>query len=632
MCGFAGVIGGGYSAVVRSRQLAEMLATISHRGPDDEGIWIDEVAQLALGHRRLSVLDLSIAGHQPMISGSGRFVIIFNGEIYNHLLLRPMLGANVRWRGHSDTETLLECLESWGLRRTLEAAVGMFALAVWDRWDRTLFLARDRVGEKPLYYGWQDGHFLFGSELKALRAHPAFSAVVDWSAVSTFLRRNYVPAPSTIYQGIFKLQPGTLLTLTEADRVRHLSPEPEAYWSMGEVALNGLEEPFKGTFGDAVDELQDLLAEAVRIQSVADVPVGAFLSGGVDSSAVTAVMNRISPGNVTTFSVGMPDRVMDESTHAASVARHLGTRHIAHVIQPKEALDLIPRINQIWDEPFADSSQLPMLLLSSIARESVTVALSGDGGDEFFLGYSQYLFYQRLWRYRGLGAFPWKAMLSPLGVMQSNPAVDRFSRRARAIYSAWRQPDGQQLNAFWMDAYRGGPVPIRTQAGVQLNEAPLLRDVASSAGLYDSVTYLPDDILVKVDRASMACSLEVRAPLLDHRIIEFAYKLPLEFKIHRGIGKRVLREVLYREVPRHLVDRPKMGFSIPLAGWLRNELRDWAESLISSIPLNHPQFDRASIDGMWNEHLAGRDRTSQLWAVLVLTGFLDLKSPEVSTS
>ena len=630
MCGFAGVVGGGDSAAIRSRQLADMLATISHRGPDDEGIWVDEAAQLALGHRRLSVLDLSIAGHQPMISASGRFVIVFNGEIYNHLLLRPMLGADVRWRGHSDTETLLECLESWGLRRTLEAAVGMFALAVWDRLDRTLFLARDRVGEKPLYYGWQNGHFLFGSEIKALRAHPAFSPAVDWSAVSTFLRCNYIPAPSTIYTNIFKLQAGTYLALTEADRVHHLSPEPKAYWSMGEVALKGLEEPFKGSFGDAVDELQHLLAEAVRLQSIADVPVGAFLSGGIDSSAVAAIMNRVSPGNVTTFSVGMPDRAMDESTHAASVARHLGTRHIAHVIQPREALNLIPRINQIWDEPFADSSQLPMLLLSSIARESVTVALSGDGGDEFFLGYSQYLFYQRLWRYRRLGAFPWEAMLSPLSPMQRNPAVDRFSRRARAIYSAWRQPDAQQLNAYWMDAYRDGPVPIRTQTGVQLNEAPLLRDVASSAALYDSVTYLPDDILVKVDRASMACSLEVRAPLLDHRIIEFAHKLPFEYKIHRGVGKRVLREVLYREVPRQLVDRPKMGFAIPLGGWLRVELRDWAESLISSIPLNHPELDKTCINRLWSEHLAGRERTSQMWAVLVLTGFLDLTSDKGS--
>ena len=632
MCGFAGVIGGGDSTVVRSGWLAEMLGTISHRGPDDEGIWVDELAQVALGHRRLSVLDLSIAGHQPMISASGRFVIIFNGEIYNHLLLRPMLGADAEWRGHSDTETLLECLESWGLRRTLEAAVGMFALAVWDRADRTLFLARDRVGEKPLYYGWQKGHFLFGSEIKAIRAHPAFSPAVNWSAVSTFLRRNYVPAPSTMYQDIFKLQAGTYLALTEADRVRQRCPEPKAYWSMGEAALKGLEEPFKGSFGDAVDELQYLLTEAVRLQSIADVPVGAFLSGGIDSSAVAAIMNRVSPGNVTTFSVGMPDREMDESTHAAKVAQYLGTRHIAHEIQPQEALNLIPKINHIWDEPFADSSQLPMLLLSSIARKHVTVALSGDGGDELFLGYPQYQFYQRLWRYRSLGGLPWEAMLSPLNLFQRFPAADRFSRRARAICSAWRQPDAHQLSTYWMDAYRGGPVPIRARACVQLNEPPLLRDVASSAALYDAVTYLPDDILVKVDRASMASSLEVRAPLLDHRIIEFAYKLPLEYKIHHGVGKRVLREVLYREIPRELVDRPKMGFSIPLGSWLRDELRDWAEDLISSIPLHHSELDRASIDRMWSEHQAGRDRTSQLWAVLVLKGFLDLTSDKGSRS
>lgn len=623
MCGLAGFLHGGLSFDAASARLEDMLATIVHRGPDDGGVWIDEVNRVALGHRRLSVLDLSFAGHQPMESPGGRYVLVFNGEIYNHLDLRRMLGPEVEWRGHSDTETLLACFESLGLERTLRATIGMFSLALWDRSDRTLFLARDRMGEKPLYFGWQNKCFLFGSELKALRAHPAFARSIDWSAASTFLRLGYIPAPSTIYSGLFKLLPGTYIGLTEAHAAQRVSPEPTPYWSLTEVALGGLDVPFEGSLEEAVDELQSLLADAVRLQSIADVPLGAFLSGGIDSSAVVAVMNSVTPGSITTFSIGMPDRAMDESAHASAVARHLGTKHVEHTIQPQEALALIPRITEIWDEPFADSSQIPTFLLSSIARRTVIVALSGDGGDEFFLGYSQYQFYQRLWKSRGLGRLPWNTLLSAGRVVGRFPKAGRFFTRAQSIIEAWRQPNAQQLNGYWMDPYRGGPVPLLTEGEIERRECPALLDIASSVGLCDARTYLPDDILVKVDRASMACSLETRCPLLDHRIIEFAYRLPLDYKIHRGVGKRVLREVLYRFVPRDLVDRPKMGFSIPLGTWLRSELREWAESLISTIPNSHPQLDRTHISQLWREHLAGRERTSQLWAVLVLLCFLD---------
>lgn len=622
MCGITGFIDKAFSREHAQPRLANMLSKISHRGPDDGGIWCDEQYGVALGHRRLSILDLSPAGHQPMASACGRYVIVFNGEIYNHLDLRRSLSAEIIWRGHSDTETLLSCFMTLGIEETLKSTVGMFAFALWDKQEKTLTLARDRIGEKPLYYGWQKGVFLFGSELKALRAHPSFEGTTDWNAASTFLRLNYIPAPATIYQGIYKLVPGTTLCLTQADIQQKALPSPRPYWSLGDVALNGLENPFTGSFEEAVDELEALVRRSVQLQSVADVPVGAFLSGGIDSSTVVAMMKTATTSQVTTFSIGMPDAKMDESQHAAAVARHLGTNHVEHIIQPREALDLIPRLSQIWDEPFADSSQIPTYLVSQLARKQVTVALSGDGGDEFFLGYPQYEFYQKLWRYRQLGKLPWGAAFAAISPFANNHRVALALRRAKSIVGAWRQPDSQALNRYWVDRYRQGNVPLAQQQGVGLLNFPLLPDPATTAGLWDAGTYLPDDILVKVDSASMANSLETRGPLLDHRIIEFAYSLPIEYKLRCGVNKSVLREVLYRHVPKQIVDRPKMGFSIPLATWLRNDLRPWAENLIDQIPGDHLQFNKPQIMQIWNSHLSGQEHTEQLWGIFSLIQFV----------
>jgi asparagine synthase (glutamine-hydrolysing) len=627
MCGITGFIHLGASRDVSSSRLAAMLKPIHHRGPDDGGVWVDEQYGVALGHCRLSILDLSAAGHQPMASACGRFVIVFNGEIYNHLDLRKELETINQlpiggWRGHSDTETLLACFAVLGIEKTLQSTVGMFALALWDKQEKSLILARDRIGEKPLYYGWQNEAFLFGSELKALRAHPAFSGEMDWPAASTFLRLNYIPAPSSIYQGIFKLVPGTFLQLTQSHIQQGTLPLPVHYWSLGVAAKRGLENPFTGSFSDAVDELETLVRQAVQLQLVADVPVGAFLSGGIDSSTIVAMMQSATTSKVTTFSIGMPDARMDESQHAAAVATHLGTNHVEHIIQPREALDLLPRLSEIWDEPFADSSQIPTYLVSQLAKQQVTVALSGDGGDEFFLGYPQYALYQKLWQTRHLGKLPWNAAFAALSPLAKNQRIGTGLRQAKSLVNAWRQPDAQALNRYWMDRYRQGSVPLTEQRGVTMLNFPILPDVATTAGLWDAGTYLPDDILVKVDRAAMANSLETRAPLLDHRIIELAYRLPLEYKLQHGVGKKVLREVLYRHVPKQLVDRPKMGFSIPLAAWLRKELRPWAENLLEQIPQDSEHFNKPMIDQLWKEHLSGqRVHTEQLWGVLSLLGF-----------
>ena len=628
MCGIAGFIHLGANRDVSSSRLSVMLQNIYHRGPDDGGVWLDEQLGLAIGHRRLSILDSSSAGHQPMTSSCGRFVISFNGEIYNHLDLQkdleksnllPMGG----WRGHSDTETLLACLAAWGVEKTLQSVVGMFALALWDKHEKSLTLARDRIGEKPLYYGWQKGVFLFGSELKALRAHPAFGGEMDWNAASTFLRLNYIPAPSSIYKGIFKLVPGTFLQVTQHHAQQGTLPSPAPYWSLGDAAQRGLENPFTGSFSDAVDELETLVRQAVQLQSVADVPVGAFLSGGIDSSTVVAMMQSSTTSKVTTFSIGMPDAKMDESQHAAAVARHLGTNHVEHVIQPHEALDLIPRLSEIWDEPLADSSQIPTYLVSQLARQQVTVALSGDGGDEVFLGYPQYALYQKLWKARHLGKLPWNSAFAASAPLAKNQRLGPLLRRSQSIVGAWRQPDARALNRYWQDRYRDGNVPLTEQRGVKMLDFPVLRDAATTAGLWDAGTYLPDDILVKVDRAAMANSLETRAPLLDHRIIEFAFRLPLEHKLQNGVGKKVLREVLYRHVPKKIVDRPKMGFSIPMAAWLTKELRPWAEDLLSKIPDDSELFNKPMINGLWQDHLSGRRvNTEQLWGVLSLLGFV----------
>lgn len=626
MCGIAGFVQQGVAPDEARHVLAGMLQALRHRGPDDEGLWLDTPAGVALGQRRLSILDLSQAGHQPMADHSGRHLIVFNGEIYNHQELRARLeaagtGRSFAWRGHSDTEILLECVAAWGVERTLQACVGMFALALWDRELQTLTLARDRMGEKPLYYGWQKGAFLFASEPKALREHGAFAGDVDWDVLPGFLRRGYVQGPDTIYQGIHKLSPGTMLVLRRQDVASAALPAPTPYWSLAGAAAAGMDRPFTGSYADAVDQLEALVRRSVLMQSIADVPVGAFLSGGVDSSTVVAMMQQAPGARVTTFSIGMPEASMDESAHAAAVARHLGTDHVAHQIQPAEALDLIPRLAEIWDEPFADSSQIPTLLVCRLARQRVTVALSGDGGDELFLGYEQYPMLQRLWRLRQLRHLPWNAGLGAAAALGGRWLQHRVWQ-ARTVVDAWHQSDPLRMSTYWMDRYRQDAVPLRRHTRPAAVARALQRTPAETAALEDAAVYLPDDILVKVDRAAMACSLETRAPLLDPRIVEFALSLPIAYKLRGGTGKSVLRDVLYRRVPRSLVDRPKMGFSIPLNGWLRRELRPWVESLLATIPRDSAVLSKPEIERIWQDHASGRrNRADQLWPVLMLAAW-----------
>ena len=624
MCGIAGFLaatpGGDGSVLARS-----MADAIAHRGPDDSGQWHDPAGGVALGHRRLAIIDVSAQGHQPMLSACGRYVLVFNGEIYNHGELRSELGAR-RWSGHSDTETLLACFSRDGIERSLARLIGMFAFAVWDRQRQELVLARDRLGEKPLYFGWQGtgagAVFLFGSELAALRRHPAFEAAIDRDTLCLLMRLNCIPAPFSIYRGIRKLLPGTFLTVRAGQR----ECAPVTYWSGVDIARSGRGGGrFTGSADEAVERLELLLRDAVGRQMAADVPLGAFLSGGIDSSTVVALMQTQSSRPVRTFSIGFREPGYDEAEYARAVAAHLGTQHTELTLSPEQLLAVIPRLPSLYDEPFADSSQIPTFLVSHLARQHVKVCLSGDGGDELFAGYERYGFTAARWNAlaripRGLRA------LAAAGLRTAArgpwPARAERLRRAADMFT-YRSPEAMYLNllSHWRDpgllVPGGREPPTRLSAG---NLPPLhgLNLVERMMAL-DMLTYLPDDILTKVDRAAMAVSLETRVPFLDHRVVEFAWSLPLEYKMRGGQTKWALRQVLYRHVPRRLVDRPKMGFAVPVAAWLRGPLRDWAEGLLDCARLHRQGFlDGAVVRRKWEEHLSGRANwQNQLWDVLM---------------
>jgi len=650
MCGLAGFLGGAWSGAGEARlTLARMSGALSHRGPDHEGGWLDAEAGIALGHRRLAIVELSRAGDQPMASPSGRFVLVFNGEIYNHMDIRAELesaGAVSDWRGHSDTETLVAAIERWGVEGALDRSIGMFAFALWDNRQRRLTLTRDRVGEKPLYYGWQgqgrDRAFLFGSELKALRAHPSFVGEVDRQALSLYMRHNCVPAPYSIYRGIRKLPPGCYLSIGRDGR----EGEPIAYWSAAAAARAGVAEPLKLDPAEAVDELERLLTDAVGRQMMSDVPLGAFLSGGIDSSAVVALMQAQSSRPVKTFTIGFEDQGYNEADHAREVARHLGTDHTEHYVTPDEALGVISQLPSTYDEPFADSSQIPTLLVSKLARQQVTVSLSGDAGDELFGGYDRYTLTDRFWRslskvprpiraglsrtITGIGPDRWNRIAGSVRPyvaksLSRNLAGDRIHKIAGAISSRSVADLYRGMTSHWAepaDLVLGGSEPPTLLAGA---EPPLggLSDVERMMAL-DIVTYLPDDILVKVDRAAMAVSLETRVPFLDHRVVEFAWRLPFDLKIRDGQSKWALRQVLYRHVPRELMERPKQGFGVPIADWLRGPLKDWAESLIGEARLRSEGFfDPAPIRALWDAHQTGRvSQAHMLWDVLMFQAWL----------
>lgn len=625
MCGFSGFISPIDDCGRSSRILEEMGNAIVHRGPDDGGIWLGVNPHVGLSHRRLSVVDLSPAGHQPMHSACDRYVMAFNGEIYNHQDLRSELSRSISpqtWRGHSDTETLLACFVSWGIKKTLQAAVGMFSIAVWDKKERVLTLARDRVGEKPLYWGWQGNVLLFGSELKALRAHPAFIARVDRGALALLLRHNYIPAPFSIFEGIRKLPAGHFVSISSDSCADSVVPEP--YWSMKDVIEKGSAHPFCGDDREATDLLEKQLTESIGAQMLADVPLGAFLSGGVDSSTVVALMQKQSGQPVRTFAIGFSEAGYNEAEHAKAVASHLGTAHTELYVGATEALAVIPKLPQIYSEPFADSSQIPTYLVSQMAREHVTVALSGDAGDELFGGYNTYQFMPAIWQRLALLPLPVRRvlqrMLSPLPVpAKISKLLEVAAARSpedlyRLVQSHWKHPEQIVLGAFEPASLLNTPCAW-----------PKLDSFEHWMMAMDAQTYMADDILVKVDRAAMANSLETRVPMLDHRVVELAWRLPLSMKIRDGRGKWVLREVLYRHVPRELIERPKKGFSIPLGEWLRGPLREWAEALLDESRMRKEGFFNTDpVRRAWQQHLEGRvDYSTRLWGVLMFQAWLE---------
>jgi len=636
MCGIAGFLTHPGSSDL-SESVRIMADTLVHRGPDDSGVWTDDSAGIALAHRRLSILDLSAAGHQPMASASGRYVIVFNGEIYNHLELRKKL-ASFPWRGHSDTETLLEAIDAWGIKRALEGSVGMFAFALWDRKERKLTLSRDRIGEKPLYYGKIGKTLVFASELKALRAFPGFNASIDRDALALFMRHNYIPAPWSIYEGIFKLSPGTYLTLASPDD----SARPEIYWSAKHTAMTGLTNPFNGDEHEAIDELESLLKAAVRSQMLSDVPLGAFLSGGFDSSLIVALMQAQSTQPVKTFTIGFHEEIYNEAVYAEAVARHQGTEHTELYVTPKECQAVIPKLPAIYDEPFADSSQIPTFLVSELTRRHVTVSLSGDGGDELFGGYPRY--FRAVEYYHHINRFSdtLRQRLIKAAVMLPPTALDRLymlirpvlpsrfrnaSRPGTKIHELAGTLDSHTLEKIYLSllSHWHDPTSIvlhSNEPETAINEPNLWLDCKTQEYrmMYlDLITYLPDDILVKVDRAAMAVSLETRVPFLDHRVVEFAWRLPLSMKIRAGQGKWALRQILYRHVPKKMIERPKMGFGVPIDQWLRGPLREWAESLLGESLLRQEGFlNPEPIRAKWAEHLTGKSNWQYLlWDVLM---------------
>lgn len=645
MCGIAGIWRAGGLRAADRESLVRMTEALRHRGPDAGGIWSDPPSGIVLGHRRLAIVDLSLTGAQPMQSHDGRYVTVYNGEIYNFRALRAELcDAGVRFGGTSDTEVMLEAISHWGLSGAVSRFVGMFAFALWDRERRCLSLVRDRLGIKPLHYSQPGGVFQFASELGAIEDGSTMPLCIDRNALARYVRLGYVPAPWTIYTGVRKLEPGCILTLDAAGG----TPRLERYWSLEEVAARGRAVPFRGDIADAADELEKLLTDAVRLRMVADVPIGAFLSGGIDSSTVVSMMQSVARGPVRTFSVGFAETEFDEATSACHVAKWLGTEHTSLRVGSAEATGVIQALPEMFDEPFADSSQIPTYLVSKLARQSVTVALSGDGGDEVFGGYNRYLWAPRLqaaaarlpgWFRRGtaraLSAIPSERVDDVYSLVEGalpqhlrmRLPGDKFAKSVQVLGQTTLRSAHEELvgSSSALVLVRGAV------AGLEHSLLPptsaWLRG-AEQMMAWDSVTYLPDDILTKVDRASMAASLEARVPLLDHRVLAFAWSLPSDYRIQGGIGKVVLRDVLARHVPRRLFERPKMGFGVPIGEWLREDLRPWAEDLLADRRIRADGFlDPGAVRALWRSHLSGDVRNPQrLWTVLMFQAWLSHRS------
>ncbi|NTU69797.1 asparagine synthase (glutamine-hydrolyzing), partial [bacterium] len=625
MCGFAGIMSSA-SGRKLSDDIHRMISVISHRGPDDYGIWLDDEANIALGHRRLAVVDLTDAGHQPMRSLSGRYVMVYNGEIYNHNEIRKKLdnvsdlqSGGVKWNGKSDTETLLAAFEAWGVEATLKASVGMFAIALWDRRLKRLILARDRFGEKPLYYGWQNGVFIFGSELKVLQECAAFRKDINRDALAMQLMLGYIPAPYTIFNKIKKLPSGTMICVDMQSQ--KVDQDPIEYWSLLEVAERGQSNIYVASDIEAVEMLEKYLRQAISQQMLSDVPLGAFLSGGIDSSTVVALMQTQSSTNINTFTIGFCEEAYNEAVYAKKVSRYLGTKHTELYVSPQQVLQVVPQLPLIYDEPFSDSSQIPTILLSKLTRQHVTVALSGDAGDELFGGYNRYIMASKLRnRYKYIpnslklsisnlfGLIPEKIIENSLGILGIEDGTEKIRKMRQVITATSKESIYRKLISHWEN-------PCDLVIGVSeassflslSNISSKIADFEHQMMIWDILGYLTDDILVKVDRASMAMSLETRLPFLDHRVVDFAWHLPINKKIRNGQGKWILRQVLYKYVPKEIIDRPKKGFAVPIANWLRGPLRDWAEALIDESRLHREgYFNPDPIRKTWKDHITGK--------------------------
>jgi asparagine synthase (glutamine-hydrolysing) len=650
MCGINGFYSKSLSTF--NNVIVKMNSAISHRGPDTNGAWQSTNSGIILGHQRLSIIDLSIAGNQPMQSSSGRFILTYNGEIYNHLELRKQLEntkPNINWRGNSDTETLLEAINVWGVEIVLKKIEGMFAFGLWDRKTHCLTLARDRIGEKPLYFGWQGKGdkkvFLFGSELKALKVHPEFRGKINRDIIALQLRHNYIPAPYSIYEDIYKLMPGHYLKLQESDLKRSLLPASTMYWSLTKAAIDGNDNKLKIDAKNIYKDLEKHLRLSVNKQMMSDVPIGAFLSGGIDSSTVVALMQSQSNNPVKTFTIGFNEDDYSEAQYAKKIAKHLGTDHTELYVSAKNALEVIPKLPTIYDEPFSDSSQIPTFLISQLAKKDVTVALSGDGGDELFCGYNRYIMNKKFWNIFRLMPQSFRKIfasglqsISPQNwtkISKLLPGLKKYSNFGDKVHkganvlkahtshelyymlcSHWQNPTEAVINSE-----EPGTLFTKFKPELQgLNHQQQMMAI-------DFLTYLPDDILVKVDRAAMASSLETRIPFLDHNLIEYAWRISHSLKFKKGEGKWILKQILNKYVPKHLTERPKMGFGIPIDTWLRGPLRDWAENLLDKKRLQQDgYFNSKLIRDKWTEHLSEkRDWQHDLWNILMFQAWIDQK-------
>ena len=644
ICGFYSKSPNKYKDIIN-----RMTFALEHRGPDDNGIWQDQNTGVFLGHQRLSIIDLSKAGHQPMQSHSGRYVLSFNGEIYNHLELRGELKKNdplIKWKSNSDTETLLEAIEFWGIEKAIKKFDGMFAFCLWDKKNHCLTLVRDRLGEKPLYYGWhgmgENKVFLFGSELKALKKHPDFSNEIDKDAIALQFRYNYIPDPYSIYKNIYKLLPGHYLQLTEKNLKKNDLPDSITYWSLVQTAMSGVSNSFNKSEVEIQNELESQLKLTVKKQMISDTPLGAFLSGGTDSSLVVSLMQSQSNSPIKTFTIGFDDTDFNEAQYAKKIANHIGTDHTEMYISPKEAMNVIPKLTKMYDEPFSDSSQIPAFLISQLAKQQVKVALTGDGGDELFCGYNRYNFGEKLWNSSRATPAGLRKIFS-IGIQlvsQKNwdkilkylPIINQYNNLGDKLHKGARALDAKTIFDFYLllcsHWHKSNEVVLNSEEtsiiSNKLRQQIETLNKQQQMMVFDFLTYLPGDILVKVDRASMASSIETRAPFLDHKLIEYAWKIPHRLKNKNGQGKWILKEILKQYVPKNLTERPKMGFGVPIGTWLRGSLKDWAENLLDEKKMQEEGFLNSKlIKKKWKEHISGKKNWQHdLWDILMFQAWI----------